>query len=82
MEHSSEFQNTGSLVHYLRLFAPLMHTGMGRPDEVSRLHPHSVRGIVTSWAEIANRVSASGICCEATWMTDGCLCERLSSQTR
>ncbi len=42
---------------------------MGWLDEIIRMNPHSVRGVATSWTEIA-RVSASGICHAATWMTE------------
>ena len=43
---------------------------LGRSDEIFTANPHSVRGVATSWAEIA-RVPASGICCAATWTNDG-----------
>ena len=38
----------------------------GREHEFIRANPHSIRGVVTSWAEIA-RVLASEICRAATW---------------
>ncbi len=38
---------------------------MGRSDEIFSANPHSVRGVTTSWAEIA-RVPASRICRVAT----------------
>ena len=38
-----------------------------REHEIIRANPHSIRGVVTSWAEIAARVPASDICRVATW---------------